>query len=206
MKKAYVREVTADYFTDANLAVNLKVLEADKETKAPSYTMGYGDVMVSAMATIFKKIKFETHENIGSGPIHLPEEELHTNAVWLSFSKEVFQESEERLEQALLSVATTIQSIAPLMVMCDPSDLHVVPQVKAVHNEEPTIFLYDRYPGGIGLSDKVYEQMKEVLEEAQQLIATCHCESGCPSCIGLEGQGEHAKQDALSLLQLLLAR
>lgn len=205
-KKAYVREVTADYFTDANLAVNLKVLEADKETKAPSYTMGYGDVMVSAMATIFKKIKFETHENIGSGPIHLPEEELHTNAVWLSFSKEVFQESEERLEQALLSVATTIQSIAPLMVMCDPSDLHVVPQVKAVHNEEPAIFLYDRYPGGIGLSDKVYEQMKEVLEEAQQLIATCHCESGCPSCIGLEGQGEHAKQDALSLLQLLLAR
>ncbi|WP_350020034.1 DEAD/DEAH box helicase [Priestia flexa] len=205
-KKAYVREVTADYFTDANLAVNLKVLEADKETKASSYTMGYGDVMVSAMATIFKKIKFETHENIGSGPIHLPEEELHTNAVWLSFSKEVFQESEERLEQALLSVATTIQSIAPLMVMCDPSDLHVVPQVKAVHNEEPTIFLYDRYPGGIGLSDKVYEQMKEVLEEAQQLIATCHCESGCPSCIGLEGQGEHAKQDALSLLQLLLAR
>lgn len=182
------------------------MLEADKETKAPSYTMGYGDVMVSAMATIFKKIKFETHENIGSGPIHLPEEELHTNAVWLSFSKEVFQESEERLEQALLSVATTIQSIAPLMVMCDPSDLHVVPQVKAVHNEEPTIFLYDRYPGGIGLSDKVYEQMKEVLEEAQQLIATCHCESGCPSCIGLEGQGEHAKQDALSLLQLLLAR
>lgn len=205
-KKAYVREVDVDYFTDANLAVNLKVLEADKERMERTYSIGYGDVMVSAMATIFKKIKFETHENIGSGPISLPEEELHTNAVWLSFEKEQFYESEERLEQALISVANALQSIAPLMVMCDPSDLHVVPQVKAVHNEQPTIFLYDRYPGGIGLSDKVYEQMNDVLSQTNQLIVNCSCESGCPSCIGMEAQGEYAKSDALVLLQQLQSR
>ncbi|MFE4040717.1 MULTISPECIES: DEAD/DEAH box helicase [Priestia] len=205
-KKAYVREVDVDYFTDANLAVNLKVLEADKERMERTYSIGYGDVMVSAMATIFKKIKFETHENIGSGPISLPEEELHTNAVWLSFEKEQFYESEERLEQALISVANALQSIAPLMVMCDPSDLHVVPQVKAVHNEQPTIFLYDRYPGGIGLSDKVYEQMNDVLSQTNQLIVNCSCESGCPSCIGMEAQGERAKSDALVLLQQLQSR
>lgn len=205
-KKAYVREVDVDYFTDANLAVNLKVLEADKERLERTYSIGYGDVMVSAMATIFKKIKFETHENIGSGPISLPEEELHTNAVWLSFEKEQFYESEERLEQALISVANALQSIAPLMVMCDPSDLHVVPQIKAVHNEQPTIFLYDRYPGGIGLSDKVYEQMNDVLNQTNQLIVNCSCESGCPSCIGMEAQGEYAKSDALVLLQQLQSR
>ncbi|MDD9783514.1 DEAD/DEAH box helicase [Priestia megaterium] len=205
-KKAYVREVDVDYFTDANLAVSLKVLEADKERREGTYSIGYGDVMVSAMATIFKKIKFETHENIGSGPISLPEEELHTNAVWLSFEKEQFHESEERLEQALISVANAIQSIAPLMVMCDPSDLHVVPQIKAVHNEQPTIFLYDRYPGGIGLSDKVYEQMNDVLSQTNQLIVNCSCESGCPSCIGMEAQGEYAKSDALVLLQQLQSR
>lgn len=205
-KKAYVREVDVDYFTDANLAVNLKVLEADKERLEGTYSIGYGDVMVSAMATIFKKIKFETHENIGSGPISLPEEELHTNAVWLSFEKEQFYESEERLEQALISVANALQSIAPLMVMCDPSDLHVVPQIKAVHNEQPTIFLYDRYPGGIGLSDKVYEQMNDVLNQTNQLIVNCSCESGCPSCIGMEAQGEYAKSDALVLLQQLQSR
>ncbi|PEE77783.1 ATP-dependent helicase [Priestia megaterium] len=205
-KKAYVREVDVDYFTDANLAVNLKVLEADKERMERTYSIGYGDVMVSAMATIFKKIKFETHENIGSGPISLPEEELHTNAVWLSFEKEQFNESEERLEQALISVANALQSIAPLMVMCDPSDLHVVPQIKAVHNEQPTIFLYDRYPGGIGLSDKVYEQMNDVLNQTNQLIVNCSCESGCPSCIGMEAQEEYAKSDALVLLQQLQSR
>src|SRR5690606_41720778 len=76
-KKAFVREVDVDYFTDANLAVNLRVLEVDKERNQDSIEIGYGDVSVQAMATIFKKIKFETHENIGSGPIHLQEEELH---------------------------------------------------------------------------------------------------------------------------------
>ena len=83
-KKAYVREVNVDYFTDANLAVELKVLEEDKRRKNGSAEIGYGDVSVLAKATIFKKIKFETHENIGSGPIYLPEEELHTASAWIS--------------------------------------------------------------------------------------------------------------------------
>ncbi|HWO95747.1 MAG TPA: DEAD/DEAH box helicase [Bacillus sp. (in: firmicutes)] len=205
-KKAFVREVDVDYFTDANLAVELKVLETDKSKETTDFDMGYGDVMVTAMATIFKKIKFETHENIGSGPISLPEEELHTNAVWFSFHEHLFGESKERMEQALVSVAHALQSIAPLMVMCDPSDLHVVPQVKAVHNEKPTIFLYDRYPGGIGLSDKVYVMMDEVLKQTHLLIAGCSCENGCPSCIGTEAQTEKAKQDALTLLKALVSK
>lgn len=205
-KKAFVREVDADYFTDANLAVELKVLETDKFKETTDFDMGYGDVMVTAMATIFKKIKFETHENIGSGPISLPEEELHTNAVWFSFQEHLFDDSKERMEQALVSVAHALQSIAPLMVMCDPSDLHVVPQVKAVHNEKPTIFLYDRYPGGIGLSDKVYVMIDEVLKETHLLIEGCSCESGCPSCIGTEAQTEKAKQDALDLLKVFVPK
>lgn len=79
-EKAYVREVDVDYYTDANLAVKLSVLETDKMKETGKFEIGYGDVSVQAMATIFKKIKFNTHENIGSGPIHLPEMELHTNA------------------------------------------------------------------------------------------------------------------------------
>ncbi|MFP6441731.1 hypothetical protein VST53_32225, partial [Pseudomonas aeruginosa] len=82
-KKAFVREVNVDYFTDANLAVQLQVLDVEKERKIEMASIGFGEVSVRAMATIFKKIKFDTHENIGSGPIHLPEEELHTNAAWI---------------------------------------------------------------------------------------------------------------------------
>ncbi|AZB43292.1 DEAD/DEAH box helicase [Bacillus sp. FJAT-42376] len=199
-KKAFVREVKTDYYTDANLAVHLKVLETDLSSQAPEYETGFGDAAVQAMATIFKKIKFDTHENIGSGPISLPEEILHTNAAWLSLHMENRDWREDRIEEALMGMANVFRHIAPLKVMCDPSDLHVVSQVKASHNERPTVFLYDRYPGGVGLSKKIFEQFHELIGESYELIFKCPCEHGCPSCIGTDGSMDSQKRDTLTLL------
>jgi len=203
-KKAFVREVDVDYFTDANLAVQLKVLEEDKLQTMDEVEIGFGDVSVRAMATIFKKIKFETHENIGSGPIHLPEEELHTNAAWISLNKPLAEMGQERLEQGLIGASHALNHIAPLFVMADPQDIHVIPQVKADHNEKPTIFFYDRYPGGIGLSEKIYIGMSEVFSETKKMIDSCKCESGCPSCIGTDTVSESAKKDALKIINSFL--
>lgn len=203
-KKAFVREVDVDYFTDANLAVQLKVLEIDELREQQIIECGFGDVTVQAMATIFKKIKFDTHENIGSGPIHLPEEELHTNAAWISINDTNSSAvSKHRLEEALLGAAHVLQHIAPLKVMCDPSDLHVISQIKAVHNDKPTIFIYDRYPGGVGLSKKIFETMDSVLTDANQMVSMCPCHSGCPSCVGTESMSEHVKTDTLNLINRL---
>lgn len=199
-KKAYVREVSVDYYTDANLAVQLKVLEEDKQKNITNFQAFYGDVTVQAMATIFKKIKFNTHENIGSGPIHLPEQELHTNATWLSFDNPL---SENQLEEGLIGISYTLNSIVPLFVMCDPHDIHVVPQIKATHNEKPTIFLYDRYPGGIGLSEKIYDQLTVIMKKAKELMEQCPCNDGCPSCIGLDGTSTNTKKLALFLISYL---
>lgn len=203
-KKAFVREVDVDYFTDANLAVQLKVLEVDRLMEMNDVQIGYGDVSVRAMATIFKKIKFETHENIGSGPIHLPEEELHTNAAWISLNHPLADLGHERLEQGLVGTAHALNHIAPLFVMADPADIHVIPQVKADHNEMPTIFFYDRYPGGIGLSDKIHSGMLEVFAETKKMITGCQCTSGCPSCIGNDSVSETAKSDALLIIEAFL--
>ena len=205
-KKAFVREVTVDYFTDANLAVQLNVLEEDKQRNLGQVELGYGDVSVRAMATIFKKIKFETHENIGSGPIHLPEVELHTSSSWISLNKEDVSLSEKRLEQGLIGTAQSLKHIIPLFVMCDPQDVHVVPQVKASHNEKPTIFFYDRYPGGIGLSEKVYEGMDAILKEARDMVERCQCDTGCPSCIGSDTTSESGKRDVIKMIHLFLQR
>ncbi|MGG4443736.1 DEAD/DEAH box helicase [Brevibacillus fortis] len=200
-KKAYVREITVNYYTDANLAVQLKVLEEDQARRLQQAEFAYGEVSVHAMATIFKKIRFETHENIGSGPIHLPEEELHTNAAWISYPESVFEMiGKEDVERGLVGLAHVLQHVAPLFVMCDPGDLHVIAQRKAVHSGQPTIFLYDRYPGGIGLSEQVHKEMETILVQAEKLICSCPCETGCPSCIGTTDDGE--KELALSLLRL----
>ncbi|MCL7746017.1 DEAD/DEAH box helicase [Halalkalibacter alkaliphilus] len=184
-KKAFVREVDVEYFTDANLAVQLKVLEEDLIQTDKEVTVSYGDVMVNAKATIFKKIRLSTFENIGSGPIHLPEEELHTNAMWISFSSDITKRfGEGPFDQALTGLAQLIQQVAPVFVMCDRHDLHVVPQMKAEHSEMPTIFVYDRYPGGIGLAKEVYQNLPTILGQVDHLISNCCCEHGCPACVG----------------------
>jgi DEAD/DEAH box helicase domain-containing protein len=203
-KKAFVREVDVDYFTDANLAVQLSVLEEDKNRGNEETEIGYGDVSVRAMATIFKKIRFETHENIGSGPIFLPEEELHTSSAWISLNKELSEFGDDRLEEGLIGTSQALKHIAPLFVMCDPSDVHVVPQVKAAHNEKPTIFFYDRYPGGIGLSEKIYSGIEEILNQTKQMVKNCQCSDGCPSCIGTDTTSVHSKNDVMKLLDLFL--
>lgn len=193
-KKAFVEEVRVDYYTDANLAVELKVLEEDESSVFDFYEAAYGDVMVHAKATIFKKIKLGSFENIGSGPIYLPEEELHTNACWLSFPDHVLEQfGKDPLEQALTGLAQIIRHVAPVHVMCDQSDLHVVPQMKATHSEKPTIFIYDRYPGGTGLASSLYKQLPRLIKECRQLIQGCPCTSGCPSCVGLDTGMEETK-------------
>ncbi|MDP4171986.1 MAG: DUF1998 domain-containing protein, partial [Bacillota bacterium] len=100
--------------------------------------------------------------------------------------------------------AHALNHIAPLFVMADPSDIHVVPQVKADHNEKPTIFFYDRYPGGIGLSEKIYSGMISVFKETRKMVSGCVCESGCPSCVGAEAVSDTAKRDTLKIIDFFL--
>ncbi|MCR8641588.1 DEAD/DEAH box helicase [Paenibacillus sp. N1-5-1-14] len=204
-KKAFVREVSVEYYTDANLSVQLKVLHVFKEEQKFSLDRQFGEVTINAQPTIFKKIKLHTHENIGSGPIHLPEEELHTSSYWFSFHDEAAKQfSKNDMQYALLGLANVLVHIAPLYLMCDPQDIRVVPQVRALHNKKPTIFFYDRYPGGIGLSENLYEIHGSLLEEAQRIIRECGCLSGCPACVGpIEEVGLQGKELAMKLLNVM---
>src|SRR5690606_369947 len=99
--------------------------------------------------------------------------------------------------------AYAIQSFIPLFVRCDRTDIHVVPQVKAVHTGKPTFFIYDSYPGGIGLSEKIFNRWDELLAQAAEHVALCRCESGCPICIGAQEAGMGMKEEVAVLLRTL---
>lgn len=202
-KKAFVREVDVDYYTDANLAVELKVLSEDKSAEYKSATVSYGDVSLVAIPTIFKKIRFHTHDNIGSGKIHIPPMEMHTNATWISFELPE-NWSEEMLTDALTGAAYAIGSFIPLYIHCDRNDLTVVPQVKSVHNEKPTLFIYDSYPGGIGLSERVYDLVLPILELTVQHVRSCPCSNGCPSCIGAQDSTIGGKEKVIKIMNILI--
>ncbi|MER2170684.1 MAG: DEAD/DEAH box helicase [Psychrobacillus psychrodurans] len=201
-KKAFVKEVDVDYFTDANIAIELKVLSEDKEKEADIGTLRFGDIIVLAQPTIFKKIKFDTHDNIGSGKIHLPPLELHTSSTWFSFDKPN-DWSETLLSDAMTGVAYALHSFIPLFIHCDSKDIHVVPQVKSVNVEKPTFFMYDSYPGGIGLSERMFDLWNDLVPKVTEQVASCSCSGGCPACIGAQDAEHNLKKDVIKLLHML---
>ncbi|GAB6890161.1 DEAD/DEAH box helicase [Geobacillus stearothermophilus] len=205
-KKAYVRQVDVEYFTDANLAVQLEVLSEDRTAERGAMAVKYGDVSVRAMATMFKKLKLSTFENIGWGPIRLPEETLHTSAAWLEWMEVPPRFSPALFEHILVGIANVLGHLVPMFVMCDRSDIHVVPQLKAPHSGRPTIFLYDRYPGGIGLSEALFERYEQMLAKVKEWVERCPCADGCPSCIGaLDAAGMPVKHELVQFLAEQLA-
>ena len=203
-KKAYVRPVKVDYYTDANLAVSIKVLESFDSRPAAELIVHHGEVQIRALATIFKKIRFHSHENIGSGPISLPEQQLHTTSFWLEVPSEVARQfPRPAMQGGLQGVANVVSQVACLFLMCDARDLGAHPEIRAPHTGAPTVFVYERYPGGVGMSARLFEMAGAVLAAAHDLVTKCECESGCPSCVGPALEvGEEGKAVALRLLEL----
>jgi len=205
--KAYVHRVDVDYYTDANLAVALRVLRVSNRDTRGELHLGYGEVLTTSMVTMYKKVKLHTHENIGSGEVHLPEEQMHTTACWLALGAHLTHTlAQSEVQSVVVSLANLMHSIAPLFLMSDPRDIRVVPEVKAPFTEMPTVYVYDSYPGGIGLAEKLYDICPHVLRTCLSHLEACKCESGCPSCIGspLEVQCTKGKSLTRNLLAHLL--
>jgi len=205
-KRAYVRPVDVDYYTQAELAVTLKPLETFAGAAAgPAAQRAHGEVMVSSLATIFKKLRLETHENLGWGRIHLPEIELHTTAYWLALTAEAAAGwRRDELDVALAGAGRALQTVGSVLLMADPHDLGVVAQVRSPHAELPVIYLYDSVPGGVGLAARLFDRHFELVAGALGLVEGCPCADGCPACVGprLETGGE-AKAWAKRLLQMV---
>src|SRR4029077_6886441 len=145
----------------------------------------YGELKITSLASMFKKIRFHTHENIGAGPIHLPEQTLHTTGYWVTVDEGLWRSlGRETLEAGLQGIAHSLRHVASLRLMCDPRDLGSVAEVRSITTQLPTVTVYEVYPGGVGYARRMYELHHELLEDAAHLIRDCPCDAGCPSCIG----------------------
>ena len=237
-RKAWVRQTRADYYTDAIDYTRLKILESFESARGRRSESANGEVHLVRRIPGFKKIRYYTHENIGYGNINLPDQEMHTTAVWWEVHPDelahVFPSRQEALD-GFLGAAHAMHHVAALRVMSEPNDLGravgdgnarwfatVGPsgrgQIRSFDNGEmnpeaeqrfrPAVFLYDNYPGGVGLSAPLYDQRRAVVTDARELVAACGCQSGCPGCVGPilasdETRGFSPKQAALQVLGLL---
>ena len=226
-RKAFVRQCDSEYYTDAISYTRIKILEHfDSAPVGPAYK-NHGEVQVNTQVVGFKKIKFHTNQNVGSGELMLPEQEMHTTAFWLTLPQpllDAMQYSRDDRLNGVQGLAHALQAIGTLLMMCDARDLGVAVGENLVVAEdvdaslsasgrpsvytkifEPNIYLYDKYPGGIGFSEPLFRLSPSLLENTRRLIENCPCESGCPSCVGPVGEvGEKGKEVALAILGSIL--
>jgi DEAD/DEAH box helicase domain-containing protein len=204
-RKAYVRRVDVDHYTYADRAVTLKPLDTFATAPATGGDRAHGEVMVSSLVSMFKKLKFGTDENLGWGPVHLPELELQTTAYWLMLGSAADGWRRAELDVALMGVGRAMQAVAAVLLMVDPRDLGLVSQVRSPHNQSPTVYLYETVPGGVGLSERLFDRHDELIAGAADLLAGCGCASGCPSCTGPRLEPDvDARALALRLLRSLV--
>jgi DEAD/DEAH box helicase domain-containing protein len=229
-RKAYVRTVNVDYYTDAIRYTQVRVLEvAEEETIAGPAARAHGDVLVRSQVVGFKKIKFFTNENVGSGKLELPENEMHTTSFWLTLAHSLLSDlpfSLSERQNGIFGLLCALGSMAALLMMCDRRDLSTAvgerppsaaseinwedfatdPSTGSDTKEffEPNLYIYDAYPGGIGFSEPLYRACDALLNRTLELIGACPCENGCPSCVGpTADRSERTKEVALEILARL---
>ncbi len=184
-KVAYVHRAELDYYTQAISDRRVQVESEESSRRLRDAVVAFGEVEVTYITYMFKKIKFDNRDSIGFGKIDLPPTALDTCGVWLIPPLETLKRVREfgrNPVDGLLGLANVATEVVPLFAMCDPMDIGSV--VESSNTGVPTVFIFDRYPGGIGYAQKAYEKMEEVLEACLQLIEGCGCQDGCPSCVG----------------------
>ncbi|MHA6204963.1 DEAD/DEAH box helicase [Dyella soli] len=238
-RKAYVTRTHVDYYTDAIDYTKLKVLEAFDGSPAGAGSAHHGEVHVARRVAGYKKIRYYTHENIGYGPVNLPDLELHTTAVWWQLPQRALDQAFDHRQQALdgfLAAAHALHIVATVAVMAEARDLQKAvgsgdgawfatpdangrAQMRASFGEGdaatlgpfvPTLYLYDAFPGGVGLSAPLYERRENLVRLARELVQRCDCRAGCPACVGpvlaVDEQGEMPlKSLATRVLDLIAA-
>jgi len=208
-KKAFVHHVKSDHYTDAHLKTDIKVLEVFEEQPGANGFVGHGEVVVISLATMYKKIKFNTHENIGWGKIHLPELELHTTAFWFGFPDDVLQKldmNNDKFGDGLKGVANVLKNVVPLYIMGDRRDFGATAMVRSPFSARPCVFIWEHYPGGIGFSKKLYSIFQSAAAAGLELVQACQCEHGCPSCVGPALEvGDQGKQAAAAIFHYICA-
>ncbi|HXL21575.1 MAG TPA: DEAD/DEAH box helicase [Candidatus Dormibacteraeota bacterium] len=231
-RKAYVKEVDVDYYTDAIRYTQVRVLEiaTTSRTKRIPSSFSHGEVLVRAQVVGFKKIKFFTNENIGAGQLELPENEMHTTSYWITLERQLLEAlpfSVSERQSGMFGLLHALESVATLLLMCDARDLgtaigerppapgaasdgfmpmRMQDVVSANSKEffEPNLYLFDAYPGGIGFSEPLFHVHDLLVRKTRELIAACACEEGCPSCVGPAGDlAPRAKEAALAILDRL---
>ena len=181
---AHVEPCQVDYYTQAVLASQCRITNTRAEQPYVDGRSYFGDLDVTWQTTAFRKIKYYTMELVGQAAVDLPPQTLATTAMWWTVSeamRNALAAAGYNPVEGLMGTRNLMLVTLPALAMCDRRDISGV--VDSSNLGVHTIFVYDRYPGGVGFAQKGRQLMDDWLDMCRAIVAECPCEAGCPSCV-----------------------
>ncbi|MDQ7843630.1 MAG: DEAD/DEAH box helicase [Armatimonadota bacterium] len=185
-RTATVVPAEGDYYTQPRSDTDLEILAVRRQRPWGPTVACFGDVEVRTQVTGFVRKRLFSEEVLGEEPLDLPEERLQTTALWFGIPAGIEEELRRRqldLAGGIHAVEHAAIGVLPLFAMCDRWDLGGVSYPVYPEMDAPAIFIYEGHPGGVGITEKGYALLDEVMAAALRTIEGCPCEAGCPSCI-----------------------
>ena len=211
--RAVVRRVPNRYYTRPRVETDVEVLEEiEKRDLANGSVLHWGRVRTTDSVTYFKKVRVADDKEVGVYPLDLPDVILETQALWVTLPPlpREARPSFESFGGALHAGEHGMIGLLPLFAMCDRADIGGLSTPVHRQSRLPTVFVYDGYPGGVGISRRGFDAFESLARDTLGVITRCPCERGCPACIQSPKCGNWneplSKDGAVSLLRYVLGQ
>ncbi len=207
-KIATVVPTEGEYYTQPRSSTDLEIIRVHQERAWGSTTACFGEVEVTTQVTSFVRKRWFGEEVLSEALLDLPPQRLATTALWFSIPRWLEEEVRHRrldLAGGIHAVEHAAIGILPLFAMCDRWDLGGVSYPIYPALGGPTIFIYEGHPGGVGIAEKGFVLLDDLMAATFRVIDTCACETGCPSCIQSPKCGNLNEPLDKSAAKLLLA-
>ncbi len=210
-RTAIVEPDDGGYYTEARVLTDLAVLRARRSRRVGEAEAHFGEVRVTQQVMEYRRKRLMTDTVLGVHPLDMPEQELLTTALWITLPDGIVREVEAAgrdLAGGIHAVEHAAIGLLPLLAMCDRWDIGGVSYPRFPETGRPTVFIYEGYPGGVGITEKGFDLLDELLARTLDAIASCPCDAGCPSCIQSpkcgNGNSPLDKRAAIRVLDLVL--
>ncbi len=210
-RTALVRLADVNYYTEAAEHASVQILSTIAQSQLGGASAAFGEVVVQTRVVSYTRHSYSGKQKKDIIPLEMPEQTFETEALWLALSADTvraLQRDGHDLSGSLHALEHAAAAMMPLLAFCDRWDIGGMSHPVHPDTLLPTLFLYDSYPGGVGLAESAFQRLPQLLKTALALISECPCTAGCPSCIHSALCGLHNtpldKQGARKLLQILL--
>lgn len=207
-RTATAKSFEGNYYTVPAGTEDIRILQTFQEKTVERTKIHFGDINVDEVISMFKKLQFHNHQNLGYVSLTQPlQKDYDTESTWIDIPEDVVRvyrslllpngAGELVLNNHFEGLQNAIKNAAMMVTMTERDDINTGMSNNATvqgymdsgsgeseGHEVVSLFIYDKYEGGLGYSEKIYELIPEVIDHAIQMVKGCSCEDGCPACVG----------------------